>query len=87
MRAKDHDGKEYTYEGVILRTAGVKPGEQLRGKTLATCLLVTAANGYEAVFALAGYRSVTNNARPVATRSPHKTPPKNLVDKPAAPVL
>ncbi len=39
VRAKDHDGKEYAYEGVvladILRTAGVKLGEQLRGKALA----------------------------------------------------
>ena len=61
MRAKDHDGKEYTYEGVILRTAGVKPGEQLRGKTLATCLLVTAANGYEAVFALPEFDPPAND--------------------------
>ncbi len=65
MRAKDHDGKEYAYEGVvladILRTAGVKLGEQLRGKALATCLLVTAADGYAAVFALPEFDPPAND--------------------------
>lgn len=56
VRAKDHDGKEYDYEGValgdILQKAGVKFGDALRGKALATYLLVEAADGYQAVYAL-----------------------------------
>ena len=56
ITAKDHDGKEHPYEGValadILEQAGVKFGDGLRGKTLATYLLVEAADKYQAVFAL-----------------------------------
>ena len=56
LRAKDHDGKEYRYEGVaivdILQKAGLKFGDALRGKALATYLLVEAADGYQAVYAL-----------------------------------
>lgn len=56
VKAKDHDGKEATYEGValveILKLAGVESGEKLRGKSLAKFLLVEAADGYRAVFAL-----------------------------------
>jgi DMSO/TMAO reductase YedYZ molybdopterin-dependent catalytic subunit len=56
IRAKDHDGKEYNYEGValieILQKAGLKFGDALRGKALATYLLVEAADGYQAVYAL-----------------------------------
>src|SRR6185369_6143160 len=54
VRAKDHDGKEYNYEGVaiidILQKAGVQFGEALRGKALATYLLVDAVDGYQAVY-------------------------------------
>lgn len=56
LQAKDHDGKEHQFEGValvdILQKAGVKFGDALRGKALATYLLVEAADGYQAVFAL-----------------------------------
>jgi len=56
VRAKDHDGKDYEFEGVelgeILKLAGVKFGEQLRGKDLALFLVVEAADQYRAVFAL-----------------------------------
>jgi DMSO/TMAO reductase YedYZ molybdopterin-dependent catalytic subunit len=56
VRAKDHDGKEYNYEGVavvdILLKAGLKFGSALRGKALATYLLVEAVDGYQAVYAL-----------------------------------
>ncbi len=57
VRAKDHDGKDADFEGIalveILRLAGVPAGEQLRGKNLALYLVVEAADGYRAVFALA----------------------------------
>ena len=45
-----------TFEGVPLRAvlekAGVSFGESIRGKRLASCLLVEAADGYRVVFAL-----------------------------------
>jgi hypothetical protein len=37
---------------VLLAKAGVEFGETLRGKRLASCLLVEAADGYRAVIAL-----------------------------------
>lgn len=56
VRAKDHDGKDTSFEGVdlseVLKLAGVKSGEQLRGKELALFLVAEAADGYRAVFAL-----------------------------------
>ena len=56
ITAKDHDGKPTTFEGVdmseLLKLAGVKSGEALRGKELALFLVADAADGYRAVFAL-----------------------------------
>jgi hypothetical protein len=56
VRAKGHDGKEAEFAGVplieLLKTAGVKFGQNLRGPALATYLVVEAADGYRAVFAL-----------------------------------
>ncbi len=56
VRAKDHGGKESEFEGVmlvdVLSLAGVKFGDQLRGPNLAKYLIVEAADGYKAVFAL-----------------------------------
>jgi DMSO/TMAO reductase YedYZ molybdopterin-dependent catalytic subunit len=56
IRAKDHGGKESEFEGVplveALKQAGVKFGEGLRGKNLELYLVVEAADGYRAVFAL-----------------------------------
>lgn len=56
VHAKDHNGTESEYEGValidLLQLAGVKFGEHLRGKNLALYLVVEAADGYKAVFAL-----------------------------------
>jgi len=56
VQAKNHDGKESTYEGVelreILSRAGVKFGQELRGKWLASFVLVEAADNYQVVFAL-----------------------------------
>jgi DMSO/TMAO reductase YedYZ molybdopterin-dependent catalytic subunit len=56
VRAKGHDGKEAEFEGVpvveVLKLAGVKFGDDLRGKNLALYLLVETADGYRAVFAL-----------------------------------
>jgi DMSO/TMAO reductase YedYZ molybdopterin-dependent catalytic subunit len=56
VHAKDHDGKEADYEGValvdVLKAAGVKFGQEMRGKALASYLVVEASDGYRAVFAL-----------------------------------
>jgi DMSO/TMAO reductase YedYZ molybdopterin-dependent catalytic subunit len=55
-RVKDHNGAEATFAGVplvdILRLAGAKLGEQLRGKEMTTYVLVGATDGYHVVFAL-----------------------------------
>ena len=56
VTAKDHDGKEHRYSGVplseLLKLAGATLGNELRGKNLRKYLVVKAADGYEAVFAL-----------------------------------
>lgn len=56
VKATDHDGEEIEYSGVplveVLKLAGVKLGKELRGPRLADFLLVEAAGGYKAVFAL-----------------------------------
>lgn len=56
-RVTDHDGTDATFEGTplveILRLAGAKLGEQLRGREMTTYLLVKAADDYQVVFALA----------------------------------
>lgn len=57
VAGKDHDGKESTFSGIeireILAAAGAKLGAEIRGKRLAEYLLVEAADGYRAVFAIA----------------------------------
>jgi DMSO/TMAO reductase YedYZ molybdopterin-dependent catalytic subunit len=56
VRAKDRDGNEAEFEGVplveVLKSAGVKFGQDLRGPALAAYLVVEASDGYRAVFAL-----------------------------------
>jgi len=56
LTTKDTDGKPVTFEGValveLLQAAGVGFGEKLRGKNLELFLVVEAADGYKAVFAL-----------------------------------
>ncbi|MBO0863201.1 MAG: molybdopterin-dependent oxidoreductase [Chloracidobacterium sp.] len=56
VRAKDHGGKESDFDGSplieVLKLAGVKFGEGLRGKNLALYLVIEASDGYRAVYAL-----------------------------------
>jgi DMSO/TMAO reductase YedYZ molybdopterin-dependent catalytic subunit len=56
VRAKDHGGKESEYEGSplveVLKLAGVKFGEGLKGKNLTLYLVVEAFDGYRVVYAL-----------------------------------
>ena len=57
VRAKGHDGVESQYEGVslleLMTKAGVPTGKDLRGSAMAYYVVVEAADGYRAVFALA----------------------------------
>jgi DMSO/TMAO reductase YedYZ molybdopterin-dependent catalytic subunit len=52
-----HDGKEETYEGVLLADllaqAGVPSGEKIRGAAMATYVEADAADGYRAILSLA----------------------------------
>jgi DMSO/TMAO reductase YedYZ molybdopterin-dependent catalytic subunit len=56
VRTRDHEGREAEFAGIplveILKTAGVKFGQDLRGPALATYVVVESADGYRAVFAL-----------------------------------
>lgn len=56
VKAKDHDGVEAEFEGVplhkILEKAGVPLGAKLRGPAVSLYLLVTASDGYTAVYSL-----------------------------------
>lgn len=56
VTAKGHDSKDSRYEGValidLLKKAGLPHGKELRGKAMALYLVVEAADGYRAVFAL-----------------------------------
>src|SRR5262249_55759089 len=56
VRAKGNDGVESDYQGVllveVLARAGVPTGSELRGKALTLYVVVEAADGYRAIFAL-----------------------------------
>jgi DMSO/TMAO reductase YedYZ molybdopterin-dependent catalytic subunit len=56
VRAKDHEGKEAGFAGVplveVLKAAGLKFGQDLRGPALATFVVTEASDGYRVVFAL-----------------------------------
>ena len=56
VRARGHDGREASFEGVaivdLLRLGGVPLGQDLRGDRMLTYLVVEAADGYRVVFAL-----------------------------------
>ena len=56
VTASDHSSSPVDFEGVTLKSvlekAGVPFGESMKGKRLANCLLVEAADGYRAVIAL-----------------------------------
>jgi hypothetical protein len=56
VTASEHSSPPVTFEAITLKSvlekAGVTFGESIKGKRLATCLLVEAADGYRAVIAL-----------------------------------
>src|SRR5262249_360772 len=55
VTASDHSANSVDFEGVTLKSvlekAGVSFGESMKGKRLASCLLVEAAGGYQVVIA------------------------------------
>jgi DMSO/TMAO reductase YedYZ molybdopterin-dependent catalytic subunit len=57
VKAKGHDGVDSQFEGSslvdILAKAGVPTGKELRGPAIALYVVVEAADGYRAVYALA----------------------------------
>src|SRR5258708_17733802 len=52
-----HEKKTSTFAGVplrdLLKNAGVPSGEDLRGQSLTTCVVIIAADGYQVVFSIA----------------------------------
>jgi DMSO/TMAO reductase YedYZ molybdopterin-dependent catalytic subunit len=57
VKVKDHKGVDAEFEGVplidVLRKAGARVDDRLRGGALADYLVIEASDGYRAVFALA----------------------------------
>jgi DMSO/TMAO reductase YedYZ molybdopterin-dependent catalytic subunit len=56
LPGKTHDGKDHTFEGVamaeLLRRAGLPQADNVRGPMLARYILVSAHDGYRAIFSL-----------------------------------
>jgi len=54
VRAKEHSGEQATFKGValieVLKMAGIKFGESMRGKALSTFFVVKASDGYQVIF-------------------------------------
>lgn len=78
-----HDKKTSTYEGVplldLLQQAGVPAGENLRGKALATTIIITANDGYQVAFSIAELdASIGNHQVIVADREDGKPLPPNV---------
>jgi DMSO/TMAO reductase YedYZ molybdopterin-dependent catalytic subunit len=59
VNAKDHQGELASFSGValtdILKLAGVKFGEDLRGKALSLYVVVRGSDGYQVTFAIAEF--------------------------------
>jgi len=57
ITAKDKEGKEHVYKGtllsLVLTSAGVTLGKELRGGNLAKYVIIKAADGYVVVYSLA----------------------------------
>lgn len=81
VKAKDKEGKDHTYKGVLLSTvldsAGVTLGKELRGDNLTKYLLLKAVDGYEVIYALPEIDpEFTSNTVLLATQVDGKLLPK-----------
>jgi hypothetical protein len=69
LKAKTHDGKEHTFDGVaiaeLLHRAGLPQGEDVRGPMLARYILVSAHDGYRAIFSLPEFDPAFTDNRPL----------------------
>jgi DMSO/TMAO reductase YedYZ molybdopterin-dependent catalytic subunit len=54
VQAKEHSGEQATFKGValieVLKMAGIKFGESMRGKALSVFFVVKASDGYQVIF-------------------------------------
>jgi|SRR5215471_6627904 len=54
VRAKEHNGQEASFEGValieVMKAAGMKFGESMRGKALSAYFVIKASDGYQVIF-------------------------------------
>jgi hypothetical protein len=68
-KAVDHDGKVGEYDGVrladLLKDAGAPVGDAVRGKAARAYVLVSASDGYTAIFTLAELDSVATRCAPL----------------------
>ncbi|HMJ68568.1 MAG TPA: molybdopterin-dependent oxidoreductase [Cyclobacteriaceae bacterium] len=81
VKTKDRDGKEHVYKGtllsVVLDSAGVTLGKDLRGENLVKYVRVKAADGYKVVYSLAEIDpGFTSNTILLATQVDGKPLPK-----------
>lgn len=69
LPGKTHDGKDHTFEGVamaeLLRRAGLPQGENVRGPLLARYILVSAHDGYRALFSLPEFDPAFTDSRAI----------------------
>ncbi len=67
LQVSAHDGKQHTYTGValsvLLQKAGVQLGDSAKRKTVSSYVLITAADGYTALYALAEVDSVLSDKK------------------------
>jgi DMSO/TMAO reductase YedYZ molybdopterin-dependent catalytic subunit len=81
VKAKDRDGREHTFKGtllsIVLDSAGVTLGKELRGENLAKYILVKAVDGYEVIYSLPEVDAeFTSNTVLLATHVDGKPLPK-----------
>lgn len=67
LQVTAHDGKQHTYTGValsvLLQKAGVPMGDSVKKKTVSSYVLITAADNYRVVYALAEVDSVLSDKK------------------------
>jgi DMSO/TMAO reductase YedYZ molybdopterin-dependent catalytic subunit len=73
-----HEKKTATYSGVplrdLLKDAGVPMGENLRGKALTICVVVTASDGYQVTFSIAELDEGIGNVQALVADSEDSKP-------------
>jgi hypothetical protein len=83
VMAKAHDEKVHRYSGVtiadLLTKAGIVLGDTAKRKTIVSCLVVTAADNYKAIYALSEVDPLfANRTIIVADRADKKPLPEDV---------